>query len=125
VFVMTDLPRPRILLVEDDDDTATLLKEVLENEGFDAVSTDSQASASTLCATRPRLIVVDRTVRLTRPDDELPEALRKCGFDGVPVLLVSAAVDLKERAAAMGAAAYIAKPFEIDTFAAACRVLTA
>ncbi len=121
---MTDLPRPRVLLVEDDGDTATLLKEVLESEGFDAVSADSRASASMLCVTRPRLIVVDRNVRLTPTHEELPAALRTCGFDGVPVLLVSAALDLEERAAAMGAAAYIAKPFEIETFAAACRVLT-
>jgi DNA-binding response OmpR family regulator len=124
VFVMTDLPRPRVLLVEDDGDTAMLLKEVLEYEGYDAVSADSQASASTLCVTRPRLIVVDRTVGLTPTEHELPKALRECGFDGVPVLLLSAAIDLEERAAAMGAAAYIAKPFEIETFAAACRVLT-
>src|SRR5438128_5091006 len=121
---MTDLPRPRVLLVEDDGDTATLLKEVLESEGFDAVSADSRASASMLCVTRPRLIVLDRNIGLTPTHDELPAALRTYGFDGVPVLLVSAAVDLEERAAAMGAAAYIAKPFEIDTFAAACRVLT-
>jgi DNA-binding response OmpR family regulator len=122
---MKDRPRPRVLLVEDDGDTATLLKEVLENEGFDAVSADSQASASTFCVMRPHLIVVDRTVGRTPTANELPDALRNCGFDDVPVLLVSAAVDVEERAEAMGAAAYIAKPFEIDTFAAACRVLTA
>jgi DNA-binding response OmpR family regulator len=114
-----------VLIVEDDGDTATLLKEVLENEGFEAVAATSQASANTLRERRPSLIVVDRSVGRSATDAALPEGLRACGFDDVPVLLVSAAIDVEARAEAIGAAAYIAKPFEIDTFAAACRVLTA
>jgi len=121
---MTDHPRPRVLIVEDDGDTATLLKEVLENEGFEAVAATSRASARLLGETRPRLIVVDRAVGRSL-DDVLPEGLRTGGLKDVPVLLVSAAIDVEARAQAIGAAAYLSKPFEIDTFAAACRDLTA
>ena len=119
---MTDHPRPRVLIVEDDGDTATLLKEVLENEGFEAVAATSNASVDG--ETRPRLIVVDRAVGRSL-DDVLPEGLRTGGLKDVPVLLVSAAIDVEARAQAIGAAAYLSKPFEIDTFAATCRDLTA
>jgi DNA-binding response OmpR family regulator len=121
---MNDQSRPRVLLFEDDGDTATLLKEVLENEGFEAIAADPRASTFSLCVRRPRLIVVDRALGRTTAQHELPEALRYCGFDDVPVLLVSAAVDVEQRAEAIGASAYLAKPFEIDDFAAACHLLT-
>ncbi len=120
-----DRSRPRVLLFEDDGDTAALLKEVLETEGFEAIAAAPRALTRSHCLGRPRLVVVDRAVGRTAAEQEVTEALRTCGFADVPLLLVSAALDVAERAERFGATAYLAKPFEIDEFAAACRVLAA
>lgn len=111
---------PRVLLIEDDRDTAMLLAEVLQGEGFEAVAADSRVSATTLHAESPRLIVLDYAPG-QRTSGALTAALRRRDAHDVPIVLLSAALDLEQRARAIGAAAYLAKPFGIDEFAATCR----
>ncbi len=115
---MTDR-RAHVLLIENDRDTAALLAEVLEGEGFETLAADSRASA-TVHLRSPRLIVLDDAPG-DRTSSVLAAALRRRGLHDVPIVLLSAAVDLENRARAIGAAAYLAKPFGIDEFAATCR----
>jgi CheY-like chemotaxis protein len=41
--------RPRVLVVEDDNDIASLLSEILENEGYDAVAVRDPISSCSTC----------------------------------------------------------------------------
>jgi len=105
--------RPRVLVVEDDSDIASLLSEILENEGYAAVAVSDHDDLKGELDPRPDLIVLD--LRLTRGSaDQILQTVRARGLGDVPVVLLSAAGDLAERADELGVSAYVAKPFELE-----------
>jgi DNA-binding response OmpR family regulator len=105
--------RRRVLVVEDDSDIATLLSEILENEGYAAVAVSDNDDLKGQLDPRPDLIVLD--LRLTRGSaDQILQSVRARGMGDVPVILLSAAGDLPERARELGVSAYVAKPFELE-----------
>ena len=54
-------------------------------------------------------------LRLTRGSaDQILQTVRARGLGDVPVVLLSAAGDLAERADELGVNAYVAKPFELE-----------
>ncbi len=115
--------RPRVVVVEDDRDVATLVTEILNDEGFDAVAIRRDASASDVSAMRPRLVILDLFLGRLRAHDVLT-SLRRAGAR-VPVLLLSAAQDGEEEARSLGASAFLPKPFDIDELVRTCRGLAA
>ena len=107
--------RQRVLVVEDDSDIAALLCEILENEGYDAVAASDGDDVNAQLDPRPDLIVLD--LRLSRGGaEQILQSVRARGMGDVPVLLLSAAGDLAERATELGVSAYLAKPFELEQF---------
>jgi DNA-binding response OmpR family regulator len=112
----------RVLVVEDDPDTAVLLSVLLRAEGYDVriVTTLAEARAA-VAATAPALVVLD----LVLPDGDglalCPDLLRRQPH--VPVLVVTARVAAETRAAALaaGCTAFIAKPFDLDEIVAQIR----
>ena len=108
-----DNRRRRVLVIEDDSDIASLLSEILENEGYTAVAASDGDDVKAQLDPRPDLIVLD--LRLTRGSaDQILQSVRERGMGDVPVILLSAAGDLAERANELGANAYLAKPFELE-----------
>jgi DNA-binding response OmpR family regulator len=102
-----------VLVVEDDSDIASLLSEILENEGYAAVAVSDNEDLKGQLDQRPDLIVLD--LRLTRGSaDQILQSVRARGMGDVPVVLLSAAGDLPERAKELGVSAYLAKPFELE-----------
>lgn len=102
-----------MLVVEDDTDIASLLSEILENEGYAAVAVSDNDDLSGQLDPRPDLIVLD--LRLSRGGaEQILESLRARDMGDVPVVLLSAAGDLAERANELGVSAYLAKPFELE-----------
>ena len=102
-----------MLVVEDDSDIASLLSEILENEGYAAVAVTDNDDLKGQLDPRPDLIVLD--LRLTRGSaDQILQTVRARGLGDVPVVLLSAAGDLAERADELGVNAYVAKPFELE-----------
>ena len=63
----------------------------------------------------------------TQPDirRNLLAALRRDGLANVLVVLFSASPDLKSHMQAVGAVAFVSKPFDIDDLVATCRSVTA
>ena len=114
--------RRRVVIVEDDSDIASLLTDILDTEGYAPVAVGEASRLVAELEPRPALIVLD--LRLTRGGaDEILVALRERGMGDVPILLLSASTDLPERARALGIAAYLAKPFELDELLVAVRRL--
>ena len=108
-----DNRRRRVLVVEDDSDIATLLSEILENEGYAAVAVSDNDDLKGQLDPRPDLIILD--LRLTRGSaDQILRSVRARGLGDVPVVLLSAAGDLPERAKELGVSAFLAKPFELE-----------
>jgi DNA-binding response OmpR family regulator len=107
--------RRRVIVVEDDGDIASLLTDILETEGYATVAVGDSFALDLELDPRPDLVVLD--LRLTRGSaDHILESLRVRGMSDVPILLLSAATDLPERARELGVAEYLAKPFELDQF---------
>ena len=121
---MDGTARPRVVVVEDDRDVATLVTEVLNDEGFDAVTADHRATPAEVNRLRPRVVIIDLFLGHVGAH-EFVAALRGSGALRVPVVLMSAAQDVEEQARALGASAFLNKPFDIDELVRTCRGLAA
>jgi len=110
--------RPRILIVDDEPDTVTLLKHLFVNHGFDVAGAVSGKDALTkLPEVNPSLILLD--IMMPEMDGwELYENLR--ALSNVPVIVVSAVsqTDSIVKALQIGADDYITKPFHTDEIVA-------
>ena len=105
------LPR-RILVVGDDADVRVVVTTALEMEGYAvSVATDGEDALRAIAGERPDLIVLD--LRLPgRSGRDVAEALRAGGV-GVPILALGAASDLGAAAGEIGAAGWLAQPFDV------------
>jgi DNA-binding response OmpR family regulator len=114
--------RRRVLVVEDDGDIASLLTDILETEGYAPVAISDASDLDGRLDPPPDLVVLD--LRLTRGGaEQVLTALRARGLGDVPVLLLSAATDLAERAGDLGVTSYLGKPFELEELLVAVRRL--
>jgi len=104
-----------VIVVEDDGDIASLLTDILDTEGYASVAVGDVAALESELGLRPDLVVLD--LRLTRGGAEhILTSLREREMADVPILLLSAASDLPDRARELGVAQYLAKPFELEEF---------
>ena len=118
-------PAPmRVLVVEDNEKLASLMKKLLSESGFSVDSVETADDAvSALKVTDYDLVVLD----LSLPDGngaEIIKFLRK-GGDATPVLVATARADVAERVHVLnlGADDYIVKPFSLDELLARVRAL--
>jgi two-component system OmpR family response regulator len=105
----------RILVVEDDRGIGTMLERGLRLAGHDvSVASDLAAARDEWASGAWDLVLLD----VMLPDGDGIELLaeRRAGGDATPCVLVSAREegDLRDRAAAAGANAYLPKPFAYD-----------
>ena len=100
-----------VLLVEDEENLASLVQAYLEREGYSVVAVGSGAEALSALERQPvRLVVLD----LTLPDMDGLEVCRQIrGRSSVPVVMLTARDDEVDRLAGLdvGADDYIGKPF--------------
>lgn len=115
--------RPRLLLVEDDDQLGPLMVKVLE-EVYDVTLVADGGEALDVATSRTfDVLVVDR--RLPTVDGvTIVETLRRVGT-GVPLLILTAlgTVQDKVRGLDAGANDYLVKPFEFDELFARLRAI--
>ena len=91
------------------------IRDSLQTEGYAAVAVGDVRALESELDPRPDLVVLD--LRLTRGGAEhILTSLRARRMADVPIMLLSAATDLPERARELGVARYLAKPFELDEF---------
>ena len=101
-----------MLVVDDDPDIRELLFTALEDEGFEAVPAGNGQEALAIIRTfRPDVIVLDLMMPVM---DGWTFAKRLRERDDIPIVVLSAATDLARHAKTIGAAAVIAKPFDLD-----------
>lgn len=116
--------RPLILIVEDDPPIRRFLRTSLGDHGFEVVEAERGDQALRMARSQPAdLIVLD----LGLPDTDglaVIRQLRAPGQPGVPIVVVSARGQEKEKVAALDAGAddYVTKPFGIDELLARIRV---
>jgi DNA-binding response OmpR family regulator len=103
--------RPRILVVDDDEDIRILLRELLQRAGYDVDEVeDGRAALRQLYATPPALVILD----VTMPGMDGYQTLERIrDLSEVPVMMLTARTQELEkvRGLAAGADDYVAKPF--------------
>ncbi|NYZ61876.1 response regulator transcription factor [Luteimonas deserti] len=117
---------PTVLIVEDEEDIAYILRFMFEREGFSVVhAADGRQAMARLEEAPPQGVVLD--IMLPYHDGiEIVERLRaRPGWGAVPVLMLTAKareVDIV-RALDLGADDYVTKPFQPDEVVARMRRL--
>ncbi len=109
------------MIVEDDPETREMLRQLLATEGFYAVAAEDGLEALHLLrAVRhrapkaPCLVLLDLKMPRLGGNEFRRAQLGDPTVANVPIAIMSGAVDLHERAEAMGAVATLAKPLDVD-----------
>ncbi|WP_242343226.1 response regulator [Anaeromyxobacter terrae] len=118
---MTD---PLVLVVDDDPDILDAICDILEGEGYRVARARHGVEAlERVEAEKPAIILLDLMMPVM---DGLAfaQALReRPGKAGIPIVVISADGN-PQRAASVGAAGYLAKPFDIDALLAQVAQMT-
>jgi CheY-like chemotaxis protein len=108
---MSEMPKPKVLVVEDDDVTQTLFRRYLERSGFDVtVAGDGAAAIHLALHHRPDAVILD--LMMPRMDGfGFLTALRTSPIADLPVIVTSALADAerKSEALALGVKDYLVK----------------
>lgn len=106
---------PRILVVEDDRDIRETLADALEGEGYGVVSAvDGLDALERLRATPlPELILLDLMMPRMNGMQFCDEKRKVSEWSGIPVVVLSADSQAKERAEACGAVSCLQKPVKL------------
>jgi two-component system KDP operon response regulator KdpE len=104
----------RVLVVEDEPELREVVCAVLEDEGYTVVAaSDGRQAVDMACENVPDLIILDMGLPILS-GEEVASTLREKLAKPPPILVMSAAGTVAERARRIGAANYIPKPFELD-----------
>lgn len=111
-----------ILVVDDEIKITSLIKNYLEKEGFDVITTDNGMKALEIInESRPDLVVLD----LMMPGMSGYEVCRKIYPTGIPVIMLTAKDEEQDKLLGLGIGAddYITKPFSLRELTARIRVV--
>jgi CheY-like chemotaxis protein len=105
-----------VLIVEDDYDIREVLTEVLLVQGYRAVGAAHGREALDLLRERcrPRLVLLDLMMPVMSGWQFADEKRADPSLASIPVVVVSADGDLKNKAESIGADGWLRKPVEID-----------
>jgi DNA-binding response OmpR family regulator len=122
-----DLTKPRVLVVEDDEQIAYLLQFILSRDGFTVSVVNDGRAASEAIVDGPVPALVTLDIMLPYIDGfQLVEEIRAAaGWESVPILMLSAKSHEKDvvRALDAGANDYVIKPFQPEELRARVRRL--
>jgi CheY-like chemotaxis protein len=106
--------RPLVLVVDDDEDIAASIADVLRGGGYDVTQAVSGGDALTAAALNtPGLVLLDWRLPSEPAGSSLVRKLRDtCGFN-VPVVVLSADPQSLAEARAAHASDYLPKPFDV------------
>lgn len=104
----------KILVVEDDESVRQMVSLALADEGYDVLEAAHGAAALPMARDRqPDVILLD--MRMPVMDGwQFARAYRESGQKLVPIVVMTAAEDAKERAREIGTPHFLPKPFDLD-----------
>lgn len=113
VFGSSD-KNPVVLVVDDDPDVRGILGMLLEREGYEVITAiDGAAALEHVTDSRISLVVLD--LQMPRLDGEHFRRVFRERGGHAPILLITGAAVTPEELAHLGADAYVAKPFDVET----------
>ncbi len=108
---------PAVLVVDDDPHIQVMLREVLEEEGYDVwVVGNGQEALDLLDRLRPDVILLDLMMPVMDGREFYECFVARYGGAAtrIPVLLISAGHGLPDRARSMGTDGFLPKPFDLN-----------
>lgn len=106
-----------ILVVDDDPEIRDVVRWLLEDEGWTVeTASDGRDALERATRARPALIVLDMGLPILS-GEEVAIRLQSVYADPPPIIVVSADGRAGEKAARIGAASYLHKPFDVDALA--------
>ena len=107
----------RILVVEDDSSIRELLVELLQSEGYDVSSAVNGLEGLKFLQTEfnPDLILIDLMMPVMDGYSFRSEQLKNPDWAKIPVIVMSAEANAKEKMRSYDISAFLSKPVELDT----------
>jgi two-component system, OmpR family, phosphate regulon response regulator PhoB len=106
--------RPLILVVDDDAPILLLMRNVLREFGFEAITANSGAEAIHQARTRsPKLMLLDRNMPGMTGDEVLQKLRAEDGLASLPVLILSGEPLEEDEVRRIGATGAVLKPFDV------------
>ena len=116
----------RILVIDDDKDILYILEIIFAEEGYIPILYETGTTVDQIKVLHPDLILLD--VRITgfeKTGDQICAEIKKeRELSNIPVLLVSAEIDVDQRAPNCGANGFLNKPFDIEKLLAKVKEYT-
>ena len=123
---LSSLPRPLVLVVEDEAAIATMLRYNLEKQGYRvSEASDGQEALTRISEHQPDIVLLDWMLPLMSGIEVCRQIRRKPATRDLPVIMVTARTEDQDavRGLNTGADDYITKPFNIDALLARMRAL--
>ncbi len=123
---ISSLPKPLVLVVEDEPALATLLRYNLEKQGFRVdEASDGQEAMTRISEAPPDLVLLDWMLPVMSGIEVCRQIRRKASTRDLPVIMVTARTEDQDavRGLNTGADDYITKPFNIEALLARMRAL--
>src|SRR5450755_3284733 len=123
---LSSLPRPLVLVVEDEAAIATMLRYNLEKQGYRvSEASDGQEALTRIQEQQPDIVLLDWMLPLMSGIEVCRQIRRKPATRDLPVIMVTARTEDQDavRGLNTGADDYITKPFNIEALLARMRAL--
>jgi CheY-like chemotaxis protein len=109
-----------VLVVEDEKAIQEVMRDVLEDHGFEVLCASNGAEAlQCLDKTRPEVMVLDLLMPVMHGWSFMEEYVDKTGGEPIPIVVVSVNPVLPRSFERFGVRRVIPKPFDLDSFAEA------
>jgi len=110
------MAKPVVLVVEDDEHMALLIRHCLEQDGYDVrhAADGRQALVMVAVMAPPALVTLDLGLPHAKGDDLMMQIRTTAGWENVPVIMVTATPKSADTTWAVrtGSQAYLVKPFK-------------
>ena len=108
------MPLKKILVADDNSGIVDVMQIVLENEGFEVITTMNGKNILKLCEQKPDLIFLDVWMSGVDGNVICKQIKANDDFKHIPVIIFSANKNTKEIAIDCGADGFLSKPFDLS-----------
>ena len=109
------MPKTRVLLVEDDDDTRRLIEQELGEAGYEVIpALDGHHALRLATAARPKVLLVDLGLPVMGGDEFVRRWRLSPATQDAAIVIVSGREDARAVAESLGVRTLIPKPFRIE-----------
>jgi len=113
------MPKIRVLVVEDDDDTRRLIEQELGEAGYDVIpALDGRHALRIAKTARPKVLLVDLGLPLMSGDEFVRRWRISAEAKDATVVIVSGREDAPDVAESLGIRSVIPKPFRVEDLVA-------